>query len=102
MTNTWKRCPSTSVKVSWAPGCGSSRRAIIRNPAARPVPSNSVDEVGDLGDFGVVAQLGAVGGDRRLPRPFGHVDQHGCDVDGELVADHEPHVAVPAVVDEAV
>src|SRR5918995_618595 len=30
--NTWKRWPSASVKVSWAPGWGSSRRAMARVP----------------------------------------------------------------------
>jgi hypothetical protein len=34
--NTWKRCPSASVKLSWAPGWGSSRRQIARVPCGQP------------------------------------------------------------------
>ena len=33
--NTWNRWPSVSVKVSWAPGWGSSRRAIARVPTGQ-------------------------------------------------------------------
>jgi hypothetical protein len=31
------RCPSTSVKVSWAPGCGRSLRRMSRDPSGRLV-----------------------------------------------------------------
>ncbi len=31
----WKRCPSMSVNVSWAPGSARSRRASSRDPAVR-------------------------------------------------------------------
>ena len=72
------------------------------HPASRAASREHGDEVGDLGDLGVLAPVGAVGADRRLPRRFGQIDQDLGDVDGELMADHEPHVAVPAGVDEAV
>ena len=48
-----------------------------------------VDEVGDLGDFGVIAPVRPVSVDRWLPGPFRHVDEGTGDVDGELVTDHE-------------
>ncbi len=34
---TWKRQPSASVKRSWAPECGRSRRQIARVPGGQPV-----------------------------------------------------------------
>jgi len=54
------------------------------------------------GDFGVVAPIGAVGRDRWLPGPFGQVDEHGGDLDGELVTDHEPHLTLAARFGEPV
>jgi len=61
--NTWKRCPSTSVKVSCAPG------VVLRDGrwlGCRRA-SGQVDQVGDLGDLGAVAFVAAIRGDCGLP-----------------------------------
>lgn len=42
-----------------------------------------VDEIGDLGDFGAVAFVAAIGVHSWPPRRFGHADQHGCELGGE-------------------
>jgi hypothetical protein len=71
----------------------------MRHPVG-PAVEEVAGEVGDLHDFGVVAPLAAVSGDRWLPGSFRDVDQDLGDLDVELMADHEPHMAVTAVLDE--
>jgi hypothetical protein len=42
-----------------------------------------VDGLGDLGDFGAVAFVAAIGVHGWPRRRFGHADQHGCELGGE-------------------
>jgi hypothetical protein len=65
-------------------------------------PPGQVDAIGDLDYLGVLAQLGAVSGDRSLPGSFGHVDEHFGDIDAQSVTDHETHLPLPAAPDEPV
>ena len=78
----------------------------LRDPQpCRPAPcavEDIADEVGDLDHFGMVTPLAAIRGDRRGPGMCGDVDQDFGDVDGELMTDHEAHLAGLAVLHEAV
>ncbi len=57
------RCPSTSVRRSWAPGCGLSFAGDHSHPH-RPV--RQIEQVGEFGDPGAVAD-GSVGVVGRCP-----------------------------------
>ena len=79
---TWYRLASCcSNRVSWAPGCGCSRRMRIRMSGGHPeaVPAGGVaQQPGELGDLRVRPRR-AVGVQGRAPCCLGQVRQDGAD-----------------------
>jgi len=71
-----------------------------REHAGAVGPARQVGAVGDLGDVGVAARLCAVGGERLLPAFVGDFGDGLCDVDGERMADTEPHPEFAALLEE--
>ena len=97
--NTWKRCPSMSVKVSWAPGWGSSRRTMARVPSGQEDRSSrSVISATSAPSRSSMPSAVTAGRHRRL----GTASTAGSDGFGQVVADGETHAPVPAGIDETV
>ena len=94
----WKRWPSWSVKESWAPGCGRSRRTITRAPSGQPVSSSrSVSSATWPFSRGF-----AVGVERRGPGRLGQGEDRPPDRLGEVIADREADPSVAAEVQQLV
>src|SRR5437899_2691570 len=88
-----------SVKVNWAPGWASFRRAMARVPGGQPDRSTRAVISATQG---TLPQLAAIGGDSWDPVSFGDRQggqRHGP---GQGVTDTEAHLAVPAGVQEVV
>src|SRR5437660_5000769 len=65
-------------------------------------PAREINQSGEFGDLAEVTFVAAVVGDRRLPSPITNGDKDVGDLDGEVMADHEPRPARAAAVQEPV